>query len=101
MDRNENIIFQRKTIALIIFVGVSLVIIMGTTEAETSWTSGGPYGGNVLCLAMAPDPDDPDSKVVSNAFDIKFFMEGQKPKRSDPVRRLRRREQRCSHRLSP
>ena len=50
--------FRSKTISLIFFVGILFVFFMGDREAQAFWKTGGPYGGYVNSLAMAPtDPD--------------------------------------------
>ncbi|MHC4639178.1 MAG: WD40/YVTN/BNR-like repeat-containing protein [Planctomycetota bacterium] len=53
----KKLTFQPKTMALFLFVGGFLAFFMGAAEVQAIWTSGGPYGGDVTCLAMAPLPD--------------------------------------------
>ena len=53
----KKLIFQLKTIALFFFVGVFFTFFMCATEAQASWTTGGPYGGYINNLAMATNPD--------------------------------------------
>jgi photosystem II stability/assembly factor-like uncharacterized protein len=49
--------FPPRTMALFLLLGGILAFFMGAVEAQAIWTSGGPYGGDVTCLAMAPTPD--------------------------------------------
>ena len=43
---------------LLFFAGILCTFFMGVTQAQASWTSGGPYAGYVTGLAMAgTDPD--------------------------------------------
>jgi len=49
--------FYPNTIALFFFFGVFFNFFMGITETQAFWTTEGPYGGDVKCLAMASNPD--------------------------------------------
>jgi photosystem II stability/assembly factor-like uncharacterized protein len=53
----KKLTYQPKMIALLFLAGGFLTFYMASTEAQAVWTSGGPYGGDVTCLAMAPNPD--------------------------------------------
>lgn len=54
----KRITFPVKNIKSFFFVGVLCAFFIGATQAQGSWTTGGPPGANVNSLAMAEtDPD--------------------------------------------
>lgn len=53
----KEISFRRKHIETIFLFGLLCTFLMRPTHVQGSWTSGGPYGGDINCLAMAANPD--------------------------------------------
>ena len=53
----------------IFFVGILCAFLMGVTQVPAYWTSGGPYGGYIHSLAIAPT--DPD--IIYSATDNGIF----------------------------
>jgi len=53
----KDITVSAKTMKLLFFVSILCAFFIAATHAHASWTSGGPYGGDITCLAIAPNPD--------------------------------------------
>ena len=50
--------FRAKNIRLSFFLSVLCAVLMGATQVQASWTTGGPYGGYINCLVMATTNSD-------------------------------------------
>jgi len=50
--------FRRKQGGYLFLLGLLAAFLMHPIQAQASWTSGGPYGGDVNCLAMARSNPD-------------------------------------------
>ena len=49
--------FHLKNIKCLFFVSLLSMLVLGPAQVHGSWTTGGPYGGYINSMAMAPNPD--------------------------------------------
>jgi photosystem II stability/assembly factor-like uncharacterized protein len=49
--------FQLKKVKYLFFVALLSLFVLKATQVQGIWSTGGPYGGYVTSMAMAPNPD--------------------------------------------
>ena len=49
--------FHIKDIKCLLFATILSMFFLSTTQVHGSWSTGGPYGGYINCMALAPNPD--------------------------------------------
>lgn len=65
----KEISFRRKHIEYLFMFGILCTFLMRPTQVHGSWASGGPYGGDINCLAMARTNPD----VIYAGMDMGVF----------------------------